>query len=124
MGLAASQARLLSITSRMADNELRSQSINNAKMRLASVSALASENYINALNDANMIFLTYAADGTAMTQMLTYNALTSYSSYNNQYGLVNSAGQILVSEAEANTFAQANGNLNEYLLSHGIEYDT
>ncbi len=124
MGLAASQARLLSITSRMADNELRSQSINNAKMRLASESALASENYINTLNNADMMFSNYAIDGTAMTQMLTYNALMSYSSYNNQYGLVNSAGQILVSEAEAELFAQANGNLNEYLLAHGIEYDT
>ncbi len=124
MGLAASQARLLSITSRMADNELRSQTINNAKMRLASESALASENYINALNNANMMFTNYAADGTAMTQALTYNSLMSYSSYNNQYGLVNTAGQLLVSEDEAQIFAQANGNLNEYLLAHGIEYDT
>ena len=35
MGMAASQARLLSITSRMSDNELRAQIINNSKMRLA-----------------------------------------------------------------------------------------
>ena len=33
MGMAASQARLLTITARLADNELKSQTINNAKMR-------------------------------------------------------------------------------------------
>lgn len=41
MGMAASQARLLSITSRMADNELRAQIINNAKMRLTDDSSAA-----------------------------------------------------------------------------------
>ena len=50
MGMAASQARLLTITARLADNELKSQSINNAKMRLATQSSQASEKYINALN--------------------------------------------------------------------------
>ena len=50
MGMAASQARLLTITARLADNELRSQTINNAKMRLAAQSSQVSENYINALN--------------------------------------------------------------------------
>ena len=55
MGLAASQARLLSITSRMADNELRSQIINNAKMRLTSESSQASEEYVDALNKTQLM---------------------------------------------------------------------
>ncbi len=124
MGMAASQARLLTITARLADNELRSQTINNAKMRLASESSQASENYINALNNATMKFSNYDATGAAVTQDLTYNALTAYSSYNTQYGLTNSAGQILVSEQEAAMFAKANGNLNAYLQQHGLEYTT
>ena len=49
MGMAAGQARLLSITSRMSDNELRAQLINNDKMRLATKSAQVSEAYTNAL---------------------------------------------------------------------------
>ena len=57
MGLAASQARLLTITARLADNELRSQTINNAKMRLSTESSQASENYINALNNATLKFI-------------------------------------------------------------------
>lgn len=124
MGMAASQARLLTITARLADNELRSQSINNAKMRLATQSSQASENYINALNNATLKFSNYDSTGAALTQDLTYNALTAYSSYNTQYGLVNSSGQILVSEEEAAMFAQSNGNLNAYLQQHGLEYTT
>lgn len=124
MGMAASQARLLTITARLADNELKSQSINNAKMRLATQSSQASEKYINALNEANLMFSNYDASGTAQSQLLTFNALTAFSSYNNQYGLVNAAGQLLVSESEAKIFEAAGGNLNDYLQAHGLVYDT
>ena len=124
MGMAASQARLLTITARLADNELRSQTINNAKMRLATQSSQASQNYINALNNASLKFSNYDSAGNAQIQDLSYNALTAYSSYNTQYGLVNSAGQILVSEAEAAMFASSKGNLDAYLKKHGLEYTT
>lgn len=124
MGLGASQAYLLRITARLADNELRSQTINNAKMRLATQSSQASDNYINALNDANLMFANYTSDGTYQSQLLTYNSLMAYSSYNNQYGLVNSSGQLLVSESEAELFEASNGNLNAYLKKHGLEYTT
>lgn len=124
MGMAASQARLLTITARLADNELRSQTINNAKMRLAAQSALASENYINALNNATMTFTNYDMEGESVSQALTYNALMAYSSYNTQYGLVNSSGQLLVSESEAAIFANCGNNLDNYLKAHGLEYKT
>mgnify|MGYP004456845067 CR=1 FL=1 len=124
MGMAASQARLLTITARLADNELKSQSINNAKMRLATQSSQASEKYINALNQANLMFSNYDASGSEQSQLLTFNALTAFSSYNNQYGLVNAAGQLLVSESEAKIFEAAGGNLNDYLQAHGLVYDT
>ncbi len=124
MGMAASQARLLTITARLADNELRSQTINNAKMRLATQSSQASQNYINALNNATLKFSNYDSAGNALTQDLSYNALTAYSSYNTQYGLVNSANQILVSESEAAIFAASKGSLDSYLKQHGLEYTT
>lgn len=124
MGMAASQARLLTITARLSDNEFRSQTINNAKMRLATQSSQASENYINALNDATYKFSNYDMTGQAISQDLTYNALTSYSPYNTQYGLINAAGQILVSEAEAKMFVDSKGNLDNYLAKHGLTYST
>ncbi|MBE7709829.1 MAG: hypothetical protein E7Z93_05205 [Cyanobacteria bacterium SIG32] len=122
MGMAASQARLLSITSRIADNELRAQIVNNSKMRLATESSKVSEQYVSALNDATMMMSNYDLDGNSQTQKLTFNALTSYSAHNNQYGLINTSGKLLVTEAEADIYKTADGDLNQYLAAHGLAY--
>jgi len=124
MGMAASQARLLSITSRMADNELRAQIVNNSKMRLATESSRVSEEYVSALNSATMMISNYDAAGTSQYQKLTYNALTAYSSHNNQYGLVNANGKLLVSETDATNFKDANGNLDNFLSQYGLIYSS
>lgn len=124
MGMAAGQARLLSITTRMSDNELRAQLINNDKMRLATKSAQVSEAYTTALNDAQMMFTNYDADNKTSYQELTYNSLTAYNPYNNQYAISNSSGQVLVSEKDATNFKNANGDLNTFLKSYGLEYST
>ena len=124
MGMAASQARLLSITSRMSDNELRAQIINNSKMRLASDSSRVSEEYINALNSSKMMFTSYDALGDTEYQELTFNALTNYSQYNTQYGLVDVNGKLLVSENETRLFKDADGDLEKYLEAHNLEYTT
>lgn len=125
MGMAASQARLLSITSRMADNELRSQIINNSKMRLATESSKVSEEYINALNSATMMMSNYDTAGESQYQKLSFNSLTSYSSYNNQYGLVNANGKLLVSERDAANYRNVldkGGDLDDFLAVYGLEY--
>ena len=124
MGMAAGQARLLSITTRMSDNELRAQLINNDKMRLATKSAQVSEAYTTALNDAQMMFTNYDADNKTSYQELTYNSLTAYNPYNNQYAISNSSGQVLVSEKDATNFKNANGDLNTFLESYGLKYST
>lgn len=143
MGLAASQARLLSITSRMADNELRSQLINNAKMRLTSESSQVSEEYVDALNKTQLMMKNYNTAGESQYQNLTFNSLTAYSAYNNQYGLRDKSGQLLVSETDAAKFEEAfrsaeqdesilEGDteglnakaLEEFLKSYGLEKST
>ena len=124
MGMAAGQARLLSITSRMSDNELRAQIINNQKMRLATESSQVSEAYVNALNQSQMMFTNYDADNNTSYQQLTFNSLTSYNPYNNQYGLVNASGQLLVSEKDATNFEKANGNMETFLGYYGLEENT
>ncbi len=124
MGLAASQARLLSITSRMADNELRSQLINNAKMRLTADSARVSDEYIDALNRTQLMFTNFDTSGNEMQQGLTFNSLTAYSSYNTQYGISDNMGNILVSATDATNFEVANGDLNKFLASYGLEKTT
>ena len=124
MGLAASQARLLTITARLADNELRSQTINNAKMRLATQSAQASDEYVCALNNTQLMFSNIGADGLTQKQALSFNALTQYSQYNTQYGIVNSAGQLLVSEEDAAIFQKHPNDLEGFLKAHGLEWET
>lgn len=124
MGMAAGQARLLSITSRMSDNELRAQIINNEKMRLATKSSQVSEAYTTALNDAQMMFTNYDADNNATYQQLTFNALTAYNPYNNQYAISNASGQVLVSETDATNYKAANGDLNKFLGYYGLENTT
>ena len=123
MGLAASQARLLSITSRMSDNELRSQIISNAKMRLATDSSKVSDEYIAALNETQLMFSNYSPTGDAQNKVLTFNNLMEYSSYNTQYGIVNNNGDILVSQTDATNFKNSD-SLNEFLENYGLEYKT
>lgn len=143
MGMAASQARLLSITSRMADNELRSQLINNAKMRLTTDSSKASEKYLAALNKTQLMFSNYNLQGESQYQQLTFNNLTAYSSYNDQYGLINKGGEMLVSELDSARYQAAfeaayadnsieegdvdginSKALEEFLKSYGLIKDT
>lgn len=133
MGMAASQARLLSITSRMSDNELRAQLINNAKMRLTDDSSKASEKYVNALNQVQLMMTNKDTLGNEMYQQLTFNNLTAYSSYNNQYGMINKSGELVVSELDAAKYEQAlreaeknseTDALTEFLKQYGLEKDT
>ena len=124
MGMAAGQARLLSITSRMSDNELRAQIINNNKMRLATESSQASEAYVAALNEAQLMFTNYDANDNATYQNLTFNALTSFNPYNNQYALINSSGNVLISEIDAQNYRESGGNLNVFLSKYGLEHTT
>ncbi len=119
MGMSAGQARLLSITARLTDNELRSQMITNSKLRLADKSSEASEEYMNALNTTQLMYGSYSSDGTLSYQELTANVLLSYGDLKNQYSLVNSNGQILLSGSDIKKYQEAN-SLEDFLYSYGI----
>ncbi len=120
MGMSAGQARLLSITSRLSNNELRSQTITNSKLRLATESKEASQAYMEALNSTQLMYGSYAEDGTLSYQNLTANILLSYGDLKNQYSLVNSSGQIMLNGSDIKKY-EASNSLTEYLYSYGIE---
>ena len=120
MGISASQARLLTITARLTTNEYESQQISNAKMRLATQSEQVSREYIAALNTKCLQFMTYDAQGSAVTVDLTANAIYQYADMKNQYMLVNNGGQAIVSTSDAKNFKNSN-NLDEFLGKYGIE---
>ena len=69
MGMAASQARLLSITARMTDVEYKSQQISNTKIRLADESEQVAQEYTNALNKQKLTFTNWS-DGKMQTVSL------------------------------------------------------
>ena len=120
MGLSASQAKLLSITSRLSDNELRSQTITSAKMALANKTTAASRKYIDALNSTNLIYSTYDLDGNKTYVDLTGSQLSQYAPLKNQYGLINNKGQLLVSEVDAKNYENS-ANINEFLDKYGVK---
>lgn len=125
MGISASQARLLTITARLTSNEYESQQISNAKMRLATQSQQASDEYIAALNTKQLQFMTYDAQGSAITADLTASAIFQYADMKNQYALINTSGQMMVSSADVRNFRNAQ-NLEGFLELNGIykEYKT
>ena len=59
MGLASGQARLLSITARLTDNEYRSQRLTNARLNLSSISEEARVDYQEALNSNKFVYVAY-----------------------------------------------------------------
>lgn len=120
MGLSASQAKLLSITARLSDNELRSQTITSAKMALANRTTEASREYIDALNATNLIYSTYDLNGNKSYVDLTGTQLSQYAPLKNQYGLINNKGQILVSELDADNYENST-TLNEFLEKYGVK---
>lgn len=121
--MSASQARLLSITARLTDNELRSQTITNSKLRLAEKSSEASQEYMNALNSEKLTFRYYNNNGESSSYNLTPALLYSYEPLKNQYSLQNASGQNLVSATDAKNFEES-ANLSEFLNKYGLVEST
>ena len=77
MGMASSQARLLSITARINDIEFKSQSVANTKIRLADESEQVAKAYTDALNKSRLTYTSYA-DGQPQVIPLTLDSLSQY----------------------------------------------
>lgn len=118
MGL-SSNTRLLTITARLTSNEYESQQITNAKLRLATQSQQASDDYIHALNQQEYAFVTYDSSGNTVYAPLTANSLYQYNDSKNQFVLSNVSGQALVGTEDSRHF-EASGNLQQFLESYGI----
>lgn len=103
MGMAASQARLLSITARIHDVEYQAQSIQHAKIQLATQSDDAYSEYVKALDATTLtIEAINTKNGTTSTIAACFNNLCSknrvVSSDNNIYALKNRNEQLIVED--------------------------
>lgn len=114
MGMSASQARLLSLTTRLSDLELRAQTISNSKTRLADASSEASRNYQEALDKQRLTMYNSASDSrvdATAKNLTTYNSST----LGKQRILVDAAGQVIISQQMADAYNAAidnQGNVN------------
>ncbi len=120
MGLAASQGRLLTITARLTSNEYESQQISNAKMRLATQTQEASQDYISALNNQQLSFVTFDNNGGSVQTALTPAVLYEYGDTKNQYLLTNAAGKALISYTDAQNYEKAT-DLQSFLELYGLK---
>ena len=108
MGMSASQARLLFITSRMNDIELKSQQISNTKIRLADESEQVANAYTKALNKTR---LQITDPLTKTTSQLTYNSIMSPDGImSGGYNLQTVDGKVVVSLDVAAAFERRRGN--------------
>lgn len=99
MGMAASQARLLSITARIHDVEYQAQSIQNAKVQLSTQQDQVYNEYMEAL-DAEVLTFKMIDDGYTSTVVANYNNLFSInaadSSDGSKFALRNEQGLLVV----------------------------
>ena len=119
MGMSASQARLLSITSRLTNNEFRAQTITNSKLRLASESEEASRQYMDALESKKLVYGVYDDNGDRTYANLTANLLLGYGDLKNQYNLVNPSGQILLNGTDIKNYMEAT-SFSDFMSKYGI----
>ena len=121
MGMAASQARLLSITARLSDNELKQQSIAYSKQRLSDNSEQINDAYLDALSQTKYQVLTGYNGSEACYADLTYNQITGVNSVasGKQYLVKDNTGKVLVTAQVANAFKNNNGDFNKFLRDLG-----
>lgn len=132
MGMSASQARLMSLTSRMSDLEFKAQQIQNNKIRLADLGEEASNEYSKALDKEKMtVYTGLKTDGTSSYMNATAANLTTYgavSSTDKQRFIKNGAGQVVVGSKTGTAYQNAidSGSNwgSDYTTSVPCTYDT
>lgn len=96
MGMAASQARLLTITARLHDVEYKAQSIQNAKIQLSTQQDQVYQEYLEALDATTLTVKDY--EGNRITA--NFNNLCGKNAIDNgqNYALRESGGKLIVSD--------------------------
>src|SRR5699024_7467429 len=78
MGMSASQARLLSLTARMTDNENSAQDITYSKIRLANQTQELNNEYLDALDATKLTVLTGFNNSEEVYTDISYGLMTGY----------------------------------------------
>ena len=119
--MSASQARLLSITARLSDNEASAQAVSFAKQRLADETQQINEAYNKALMKTKLTAITGFNDSGAVMEDISYNLLTdTRMRTGKQYVITDTKGRVLVSSDVADAFKKSHGDVNIFLAERGL----
>lgn len=118
MGMAASQARLLTITARLHDVEYKAQSIQNAKIQLSTQSDQVYNEYLEALNATTLT----VTDSNKNLIQANFNNLCGENAVQtgNQYALKDSNSRLIVSDdidAAYHSYLEEHGEADPYLFA-------
>lgn len=121
MGMAASQARLLSITARMTDNENTGQNISSAKIQLTDKMDQLNKDYLAALDATKLTVLTGFNNSDEVYTDISYNLMTGFQTVaaGKQYVVTDKDGKVLISKKMAEAYESGNGDLNKFLADLG-----
>lgn len=121
MGMAASQARLLSMTARLSNNEFEQQSIAYSKQRLAENTDQINDAYLEALSATKYQVFTGYNGNEACYEDLTYNQITGLNNVatGKQYIVKDAKGKVLVPSNVAKAYRDNNGDFNRFLRDLG-----
>ncbi|CDE89240.1 TPA: hypothetical protein CPT81_06400 [Candidatus Gastranaerophilales bacterium HUM_20] len=119
MGMAAGQARLLSITARLTNNENTGQSVSYSKQRLADQTQQITNEYNEALEATKLTVLTGFNGAEANYTDISYNLMTGLQMADStkQYIVTDAKGKILVTNDIAKAYEKSNGNYNMFLAN-------
>lgn len=127
MGLASSQARLLSLTVRQHTIENRAQYLQAQKLRLANDSDTAYEKYMNALDATSLQTKTYDSEGKVHWIDGSFNNLTKYTSDNKANGNVYfvqdvNDGLLYQPKKICDAYNNAGGDMFKFFDNVGVYY--
>ncbi|MCI1274245.1 MAG: hypothetical protein LKG27_07435 [Clostridiaceae bacterium] len=125
MGMSASQARLLSITARLSDNENTAQSVSYSKQRLADETEQVNQEYTDAQNLTKLTVITGYSNSSPTYTDISYGLLTSEAMQSGkQYAITDTKGRMLVTKDIAEAYEAGNGDLNVFLAKMGYSIAT
>ena len=121
MGMAASQARLLSITARLTDNENSGQSLSFTKISLANQTEQLNADYNEALNQTKLTVLTGFNGSEEVYEDINYTLMSGYGKIAGglQYCVTDTKGRVLVTDDQAEAFINSNGDYNKFMQALG-----
>lgn len=128
MGLAASQARLLSLTARQHTVEGRAQYLQAQKLRLANESDRVYENYVNALDATSLQTKTYDSKGKVHWVEGSLNNLMQYDADDKSLGNIYyvqdiNSGKLYMPTNLVNAYNSSNNDVFQFLNNMGIKYE-